>query len=298
MENDFKYIPKEQYPFRLSSWAKCPPYLWWNGDFSLFWGLFVSVIGTRNVSQAGKLRTRAIAKALVGHNVTIVSGLAEGVDTEAHAATLHYNGKTVAVMGTAIEQCFPKQNESLKEKIAAEGLIVSQFPPYSQTGRSNFPRRNEVMAAWSHMTVVVEASLNSGTRHQVTAAIKLGRPVAFLSSLAKQKYPWVTEALDSGLGFIAHNTGDILSRLNEICLNEKDSQSWLISNFTEIREQAYFDLDVEIAHKKRKRVRKNLGPISSSTAIILRKTRDLKLIKILNAIKRHFTPPRKKKAKK
>jgi DNA processing protein len=116
-------------------------------------------------------------------------------------------------MGTPIDQCFPKENAWLKQEISEKGLILSQFPPGSLIHRSNFPRRNEVMALLSAVTFVVEAQIDSGTRHQVAASLALGKKVAFLNSVADQNFPWVTRAIQTGNGVVIKNMDDAIALL-------------------------------------------------------------------------------------
>ena len=214
MKTEYFEISADSLPQRARAWSKCPSILWLAGNISAFDGPLVAVVGSRKVSSEGKRRSFVLAKALVDLGITVVSGLAEGVDSAAHEAALKRNGKTIAVMGTPIDECFPSKNKALKEKIATDGLVISQFPIGTETFPSNFPRRNELMAAISHMTIVVEASAKSGTRHQVAACLKLGRPVGFLSSLIALKIPWVEDALSSGLGFEVRTVQDVLSKIN------------------------------------------------------------------------------------
>lgn len=214
MSTDYFEIGRSSLPARAIAWPKCPPALWIIGHASFFDGALVSVVGSRKVSPEGTRRAFALGKALADLGITVVSGMAEGVDTAAHAAALRRNGKTIAVMGTPIDECFPSKNKELKQQIGEKGLIISQFPIGSETFPSNFPRRNELMAAISHMTIVVEASAKSGTRHQVAACLKLGRPVGFLASLLSLKIDWVEEAIASGLGFEVRTVDDVLVRIN------------------------------------------------------------------------------------
>jgi hypothetical protein len=135
--------------------------------------------------------------------------MAKGVDYVAHSTTLELGGLTIAVMGTPIEGCYPKEHRELKGLIAASGLVVSQFEPGSSSQRYNFPKRNETMAAMSVMTIVTEASATSGTRHQVAASIKLGRRVGFLASLVALQIPWIKDALRSEFCFIVESTSQV-----------------------------------------------------------------------------------------
>jgi DNA processing protein len=207
---DIGVVARDDFPSALLEWSGGPACLWFQGDPKLMHRpLLVSVVGTRNPSRDGVLRTKKLAQALVREGAVIVSGMAQGVDYIAHSTTLGLGGKTIAVMGTPIEGCYPKEHENLKATIAEAGLILSQFAPGSPTHRSNFPKRNETMAALAAITIVTEASANSGTRYQVAAAIKLRRPVGFLASLAAQQIPWIEEALRSGFGFVIESPSQI-----------------------------------------------------------------------------------------
>lgn len=230
-------------PARAREWEKCPHQLWALGDTSLLDGMLVSIVGSRKVSCDGTRRTLKLSKQLVGFGVTVMSGMAEGVDTAAHEATLTAKGKTIAVMGTPITECFPAKNRYLKSQIAKSGLILSQFEPGSATYPSNFPRRNELMAALSHMTIVVEASSRSGTRHQVAMAIKMGRPVGFLSSLARANVTWIDEAMGSGFGFEVKSVQDVVERLNMVNPLPEDLNLFPINLASKVWKQSEFDLD-------------------------------------------------------
>jgi DNA processing protein len=255
MKMEYSEIGEDSLPQRARAWSKCPSVLWISGNISVFDGPLVAVVGSRKVSLQGKRRSFVLAKALADLGITVVSGLAEGVDSAAHEAALRRNGKTIAVMGTPIDQCFPSKNKELKERIATDGLVVSQFPSGTETFPSNFPRRNELMAAISHMTIVVEASVKSGTRHQVAACLKLGRPVGFLSSLIALKISWVEEALASGLGFEVRTVQDVLSKINGMEHFLEDSKYFPVKKKSSTVVQTDFlfldDVVIKISRKDR-----------------------------------------------
>jgi DNA processing protein len=213
MRMEENIIRSEAFPSQLLLSRSKPEFLWYLGDVQLLKLPMVSVVGTRKVSKEGVARTRRITKTLVAQGFCVVSGLAEGVDAAAHTTALKEHGATVAVMGTPIDECYPVAHLQLKSEIEMHGLVLSQFEPGSETQRGNFPRRNELMASLSIMTIVVEADINSGTRHQVKSAISLGRAVGFLPSLAESRYPWVEDALKSGKGFIINSPKDLIKQL-------------------------------------------------------------------------------------
>ncbi len=152
---------------------------------------------------------------LVDHDITVVSGLALGVDTIAHETAISAHGRTVAVLGTSLDQYAVPRNRRLQDEIGEKHLLVSQFPTGGGFHRSHFPRRNKTMALLSDATVIVEATENSGTRHQGWEAIKLARPVLFLSRfLKKTTATWPSEMVEYGaFGFNARTLPLVLAEL-------------------------------------------------------------------------------------
>lgn len=153
------------------------------GDVSLLLeGGRVSIIGSRAASPQGVARTRRLSRLLVENGVTVVSGLAKGVDTAAHRAAIEAGGRTIAVLGTPINEVYPPENRELQELIGESHLLVTQFPVGYPILKKNFPVRNRLMALISDATVIVEASNKSGTIHQGWEALRLARPLYILES--------------------------------------------------------------------------------------------------------------------
>lgn len=145
------------------------------GDETLIRRPCVSIVGTRKVSPEGAARARKLARALAHEDIVVVSGLAEGVDTEAMSAAMQYGGSVIGVIGTPLDQAYPAKNKRLQEKVYRQHLLISQFRPGSRVFKSNFPQRNRLMATLSDATVVIEASDTSGTLHQAAECVRLGR---------------------------------------------------------------------------------------------------------------------------
>lgn len=139
----------------------------------------IAVVGSRRASPRGLEIAGNIAGLLAERGVTVVSGLAAGVDTAAHTAALRHRGRTVAVLGTGINRYYPPDNQALQDEIARRGMVLSQFLPDSPPSRQSFPMRNAVMSGYATATVVVEAGEHSGARIQARFALKHGRPVIF-----------------------------------------------------------------------------------------------------------------------
>jgi DNA processing protein len=149
----------------------------------------VAVVGTRDATDFGRQRAAQLARLLVDHGVTVVSGLAAGIDTAAHTAALDAGGRTIAVLGTGITNCYPAANRHLAERITGAGALVSQFWPSSGPARWTFPRRNVVTSGISQGTVVIEASATSGAKMQARIALEHHKRVWLLHSLVADQ-PW------------------------------------------------------------------------------------------------------------
>ncbi len=169
------------------------------GDVSLLQhGRRVAVVGSRDADAESLDRTRRFVKHLVDHCVTVVSGLALGVDTMAHQTAMEEGGRTIAVLGTPLDRTYPRQNTAMQERIIREHVAVSQFAPGSPVRRQNFALRNRTMALITDATVVVTAGPESGTRHQGWEAIRLGRDLFFLEPFVESSIPWVQEQVAYG----------------------------------------------------------------------------------------------------
>jgi len=179
------------YPQELLSVCDLPPVVWTRGTLEPR-DPAVSVVGTRAPSEWGREFARAVAQGLAEAGITVVSGLAAGIDTEAHLGALEAGGRTVAVLGTGISHSYPRENAKLQDHIAAEGLVLSQFRPEQGPTRWTFPQRNVTMSGYSCASVVVEATEHSGTRIQGRVGLAHGRPV-ILSSTVVAKTAWAAD---------------------------------------------------------------------------------------------------------
>ncbi len=176
-----------------------PDTFYYRGDFSLLeHGRRVSVVGSRNISDLGIRRTQKISKFLIKNDITVVSGLAEGVDTIAHTSAIESNGKTIAVIGTPTDKYFPAKNKSLQDIIAESHLLISQFPKNYPVTPKNFPMRNRTMALISDATIIIEASEKSGTKHQGWEALRLGRTMFIMENVINENISWAKEMLNYG----------------------------------------------------------------------------------------------------
>ncbi len=122
----------------------------------------VGIVGTREPSEYGKRWTRKISTALAKHGFTVVSGMAAGIDAEAHLGCLAVGGRTLAVLGTGVDLIYPPRNQALYEQIQGQGLVLSEYPAGTKPNRANFPQRNRIIAGLSRAVLVMEAPSKSG----------------------------------------------------------------------------------------------------------------------------------------
>jgi len=191
-----------QYPDGLRA-AKHPIELFYfKGNLDLLKTRCMSVVGARKVSKEGLLRAEKLTRALVKEGFTIISGLAKGVDTQAHKTALMEKGNIIGVIGTPIDEFYPKENKELQQEIAKNHLLVSQVPFYRYSKepfsahRQHFPRRNVTMASLSEGTIIVEASDTSGSLTQARACIQQNKKLFILDSCFKNpdiKWPYTYE---------------------------------------------------------------------------------------------------------
>ena len=142
-----------------------------------------AIIGSRKASAKGIDVAADIARALVKKRVVVVSGLAEGIDTATHRATIEEDGRTIAVLGTPLNRAYPQKNSPLQEEIMTNHLAISQFPNGYPIQPKNFIMRNRTMALISNASIIVEAGETSGSLHQGWEALRLGRPLFIWTSV-------------------------------------------------------------------------------------------------------------------
>ena len=167
-----------EYPSELNDLAHPPRELYTIGRSSALATPRVAIVGTRNSTAYGERITRTLTRALVRGGVSIVSGMARGIDAAAHRTALEQGGNTVAILGTGIDVPYPVGHRLLHRTIAEHGLVVSENPPGTKAAQGAFPKRNRIIAALAPVTIVVEAGFRSGALNTASQAIELGRVVA------------------------------------------------------------------------------------------------------------------------
>jgi len=167
----------DAYPLHLKEIDQPPPVLYVRGALLPEDEWCVAVVGTRRVTAYGRQVTEEIASFLASNGVTVVSGLARGVDSIAHAHTLNHGGRTIAVLGSGVDRIYPPEHVKLAERICAQGALVSDYPPGTSPDSANFPPRNRIISGLSLATVIVEAGETSGALITASFAADQGRDV-------------------------------------------------------------------------------------------------------------------------
>jgi len=180
----------EKYPAQLRVIPDPPVVLYTFGEFKEVDIFSIGIVGTRKPTSYGCMAAEKISKELIDLNVSIVSGLARGIDTVAHRAALKNEGRTIAVLGNGLGVHYPPENRSLEEKIVSNGIgvIVSEFPILSKPERSNFPQRNRLISALSLGVIVIEGDIISGALITAKCALDQGKDVFALPGSIFSKY--------------------------------------------------------------------------------------------------------------
>ena len=197
-EQNANYITYDspEYPDRLREIYDPPAVLWYRGDVSILAEPGIAVVGTRHPSVYGAGMAQMLSRELAARGMVILSGMARGVDTEAHKGALDARGKTVAVWGTGIDVIYPKENKRLAEQILMYGgCILSEYPLGTFPAPQNFPVRNRILSGMSVGVLVIEAAEHSGTRITARCAMEQNRDVYAVPGNVTNKGSWTPNTL-------------------------------------------------------------------------------------------------------
>lgn len=209
-------IVDAEYPAVLQTIYQPPLVLFYYGNLSLLKEIdkVVAVVGSRKPSSYGLAMTRMIVTDLVKAGYTIVSGLAYGIDGEAHQAAMDQAGSTIAILGSGIDHCYPKEHLPLYKKIKDNHLLISEYPGLVPPNSANFPQRNRIVAGLSKGIIVTEASERSGTLITVSYALMQGKEVFCVPHVATSKSS-CNRLIKEG-AYLVENAQDILDVLEPI----------------------------------------------------------------------------------
>lgn len=202
-----------EYPGLLLEIPDPPPLLYLRGRTGLLSRPALAVVGSRNATPQGERDAEQFARAFSAAGLTIVSGLAQGIDAAAHRGGLAGEGSTIAVLGTGCDLLYPRKNEALGERIAREGLLVSEFPLSTPGLRSNFPRRNRLISGLSKGCLVVEAATASGSLITARSAAEQGREVFAMPGSIHSPLARGCHALIKSGAKLVESADDVLAEL-------------------------------------------------------------------------------------
>lgn len=211
-------ILDDDYPVALRGIHQMPPLLFVKGALPTEEPA-VSIVGARAATAGGRRVAAHIAEGLVARGISVLSGLAAGIDAAAHEATLRAGGHPIGVLGTGIHRVHPANHAALHERVAAAGALVSQFPPHAPPTRRSFPARNIVMSGLGRATIIVEAGEHSGTRIQARAAVGHGRPVILTEAVATGTH-WGHTLIGRPGVHVAATPGDVMAVVDQILADQ------------------------------------------------------------------------------
>ena len=212
----------EEYPFNLKQIDNPPYILYYKGDLKKLRRNCVSIVGTRTPTNESKKYAFDIASKLSALNITVVSGMAKGIDTEAHLGAISSLVNTAAVLGNGIDIVYPSENLRVYNKLIESGIVLSEFEVERKPDRMNFPRRNRIISGLSYATIMVEAPSKSGALITVDFALNQGREVYIAPYDEKLKEYFGNHKLYKEGAKILNDITDILEDFDSIFSNDDD----------------------------------------------------------------------------
>jgi DNA processing protein len=211
----------EKYPARLKEIIQPPPVLYLRGSYELEDAWAVSVVGTRHITAYGRQVAEELGRFLGSHGISVVSGLARGVDAVAHAASLDAGGRSLAVLGSGVDRLYPPENRQLAARLIEAGGLLSDYAPGTPPESANFPPRNRIISGLGLAVVVVEAGLESGAMITATFAAEQGREVfAVPGNIHAPQSAGTNRLIQDGARPLL-DPREILSVLELTCVEEK-----------------------------------------------------------------------------
>lgn len=224
------------YPALLKEIRDYPKELYYIGDPKLLEEKCVSIVGSRKTNQYGRSTAYSFGKALGQRGITVVSGMAVGIDTCAHEGTLQEKGHTAAVLACGLDLCYPPRNRELKGKIESAGIVLSEYPPGTAAQRYYFPQRNRIISGLSPLTVVVQAGNRSGALITAELAADQGRDVGAVPGNIDSEYNLGSNKLLREGAFALTGVQDLLEASGVSVLSEPEAERML----SDEEKQLYF----------------------------------------------------------
>ena len=256
------------YPARLREIAQPPPVLYLRGDIVEADAWAVAIVGTRRVSAYGRQVAEEIATFLAQNGVTVVSGLARGIDGIAHQAALNAGGRTLAVLGSGVDRIYPPEHRNLAESISKSGAVLSDYPPDTPPEASNFPPRNRIISGLSMASIIIEAGATSGALITANFAAEQGREVfAVPGNIFAPQSKGPNKLIQNG-AHVLLNPRDILEVLDLTRVTEQRSARQLFPT-DETEAQLLKALDYEPTHVDEIRAKTGLDVAKVSSTLVM-----------------------------
>ncbi|MFA7074766.1 MAG: DNA-processing protein DprA [Endomicrobiaceae bacterium] len=237
---DILVYTDNNYPSQLKDIYDFPPVIYVKGEIIKNDALSIGVVGSRMPTNYGRTVTSSFCRYFAENEITVISGLARGIDTEAHKAALKYGGRTVAVLGNGLMEYYPKENMKLQEEISASSAVVSEFPLTQRPDKYHFPRRNRIIAGLSIGTLVVEAAASSGAIITAELAVEYGRDVFAVPGPIFSAYSKGPNNLIKNGSLMALEPQDIVNEINSLSqwVNKKKKNKKInIGNISDIKDK-------------------------------------------------------------
>ena len=259
----------EKYPARLKEITQPPPVLYLRGSYEMEDAWAVAVVGTRHITAYGRQVAEELGSFLGSHGISVVSGLARGVDAVAHAAALAAGGRSLAVLGCGVDRIYPPENRQLAEKLIEAGGLISDYAPGTPPDAANFPPRNRIISGLSLAVVVVEAGMESGAMITATFAAEQGRDVfAVPGNIHAPQSAGTNRLIQDGARPLL-DPHEILSALELTCVEEKKAtRRSLPADATESRLLAEMGLEPLHADELAARLDLPIGTISAALTVM------------------------------
>jgi DNA processing protein len=206
-------ITSSAYPPLLKEIPDPPPVLYMRGELADDDRFSVAIVGPRAPTEYGRRVADMMAGELVRCGLTVVSGMARGIDTTAHLAAIKNGGRTIAVLGSGIDVPYPPENEGLMKRIERTGAVISEFPPGTGPERENFPKRNRIISGLSLGVLVVEATRDSGALITARCGLEQGRDVFAVPGMITSDRSTGTNKLIRAGAILVERPGDILEEI-------------------------------------------------------------------------------------
>lgn len=231
------------YPSRLKHINDGPVLLYYQGTMTFNAKRTLGIVGTRNATIRGKNVCDKIINKLKDYDITIVSGLAFGIDAAAHRAAIKYNIPNIAVMGNGIDITYPSQHQKLRSNIALNGDVISEFPLDTKPDKGHFPMRNRIIAGLSDALLVVESDFKGGSIITAKMAFDYNKDVFAIPGRIEDKYSRGTNTLiKNNIAYLTENAGDIAKIMNWTKTTEINAVQMQMFAELDTGEQKVFDI--------------------------------------------------------